>query len=66
MHMQIFMHNTTLAHARLLTYDSSSSVCVYVLCGYRLREFGVPLKEIDLLDEAKLSAEQMKGVMAVM
>jgi hypothetical protein len=31
-----------------------------------LREFGVPLKEIDLLDEAKLSAEQMKGVMAVM
>lgn len=27
---------------------------------HRLREFGVPVKEIDLLDEAKLSADQLR------
>jgi hypothetical protein len=33
---------------------------------HRLREFGVPLKEIDVLDEAKLSKEQMRSVCAIL
>lgn len=33
---------------------------------HRLREFGIELKEFDLLDEAKLSFEQMRVVCAVM
>lgn len=33
---------------------------------HRLREFGVPLKEIDLLDEAKLSIDQIRTVCSVM
>jgi hypothetical protein len=27
---------------------------------HKLREFGIPVKEIDLLDEAKLSAQQIR------
>lgn len=33
---------------------------------HRLREFGVPAKELDLLDEAKLSAEQMRSICSSM
>lgn len=27
---------------------------------HRLREFGIPIKEIDLLDEAKLTLDQIR------
>ena len=33
---------------------------------HRLREFGVTAKEIDMIDEAKLSTEQMRNVCAYM
>ena len=33
---------------------------------HRMREFGVPIKELDLIDEAKLSADQMRAVVALM
>jgi hypothetical protein len=33
---------------------------------HRLREFGITLKEIDMLDEAKLSYDQAHSVVAMM
>ena len=33
---------------------------------HRLREFGVTAKEMDMIDEAKLSAEQMKYLCSAM
>jgi hypothetical protein len=33
---------------------------------HRLREFGVTLKEVDLIDEARLSSDQMRNLLAVM
>ena len=33
---------------------------------HRMREFGSPLKELDLIDEAKLSADQMRSALAIM
>lgn len=33
---------------------------------HRLREWGITLKEFDLLDEAKLSSEQMRAIIAYM
>jgi hypothetical protein len=33
---------------------------------HRLREFGIPVKEIDLLDEAKLTLDQARNVAALM
>ena len=32
---------------------------------HRLREFGVHLKELDMIDEAALSAEQMRSVVSI-
>jgi len=32
---------------------------------HRLREFGIPIKELDLLDESKLSIDQLQGMMAI-
>ena len=31
---------------------------------HRMREFGITVKEMDLLDEGKLSLEQMRAVVA--
>ena len=33
---------------------------------HRLREFGIPIKEMDLIDETKLSLEQARKVCAIM
>ena len=43
-------------------------ICTY-LTGeplHRLREFGIDIKEFDLLDETKLSLEQIRVVCATM
>jgi hypothetical protein len=33
---------------------------------HRMREFGITLKEMDLIDEARLSSEQMRTLVAAM
>ncbi len=56
-----------------LTYGEGISVWIYDSCltlslppslpgepMHRLREFGIPIKEIDLLDESTLSVEQIR------
>ena len=45
-------------------YDSGNTWVTYGEPLHRLREFGCPLREMDLIDENKLSGEQMRAVVA--
>lgn len=48
----------------LEVYQNGNNWLTYAEPLHRLREFGSPLRELDLIDEAKLSSEQMRAVIA--
>ena len=53
-------------HGEAAEVTSKNSWLTYGEPLHRLREFGIPLKEIDLLDERKLSIDQMRVMCNIM
>ena len=47
-------------------YENGNNWLTYGEPLHRLREFGSPIREMDLIDETKLSSEQMRIVCAAM